>query len=107
MTVLDQKLRLTPKDVQSIIESFKESFHEGDHVWLFGSRVDLKKRGGDIDLYIEVQGYDVERVYKSRSQFWRLLQERLGAQKIDIVINNPKQNLLIYQVARAEGVCLI
>ncbi|MDP4840366.1 MAG: nucleotidyltransferase domain-containing protein [Alphaproteobacteria bacterium] len=100
-------VRLEPKDLESIIKSFKECFGEHDHLWLFGSRVYLDKRGGDIDLYIEVEDFDSKKVYDQKSQFWILLQDRLGEQKIDIVVRDPGQDLLIYKVARSEGVTLV
>ena len=45
--------RLTPEEIEAIIETAKEVFENDVKVWLFGSRIDLAKRGGDIDLYIE------------------------------------------------------
>ncbi|MBS0185086.1 MAG: nucleotidyltransferase domain-containing protein [Proteobacteria bacterium] len=100
-------IRLEPKDLASIIESFKECFDEYDHLWLFGSRVYPEKRGGDIDLYIEVKHFDFNKVYDQKSQFWILLQDRLGEQKIDIVVRDPNQDLLIYKIAKDEGVLLV
>jgi hypothetical protein len=100
-------VRLEPKDLASIVESFKECFGAHDHLWLFGSRVYLDKRGGDIDLYIEVEHFDSKKVYDQKSQFWVLLQDRLGEQKIDIAVRDPGQNLLIYTVARSEGIQLV
>ncbi len=100
-------IRLEPNDLASIIQSFKECFGEHDHLWLFGSRVYSQKRGGDIDLYIEVEDFDSKKVYAQKSQFWILLQDRLGEQKIDIVVRDPVQDLLIYKVARSEGIQLV
>jgi predicted nucleotidyltransferase len=47
-----QEVRLPDKDLDQIKVLFK-SFFNKDHLWLFGSRVNLSKKGGDIDLYIE------------------------------------------------------
>ncbi len=100
-------VRIEPKDLESIIQSFTECFDENDHLWLFGSRVYPEKRGGDIDLYIEVEHFDSKKVYDQNSQFWILLQDRLGEQKIDIVVRDPNQELLVYKVARQEGVRIL
>jgi len=58
-------------------------------------------------LYIEVEAFDSKKVYDQKSQFWSLLQGRLGEQKIDIIIRDSGQGLLIYKIARSEGIQLI
>jgi hypothetical protein len=100
-------VRLQAWEIEEIKKSFKECFDEGDHLWLFGSRVYPEKRGGDIDLYIEVANFDFKKVYDQKSKFWINLQDHLGEQKIDIVIRDPKQDLLIYKVAQEEGVRIV
>jgi hypothetical protein len=100
-------VRLETWEIEKIIESFAEYFEENDHLWLFGSRLHFNKRGGDIDLYIEVQHYEAQHVLKAKNCFWHKLQEQLGEQKIDIVIRDPNQALFICHVARREGVRLI
>jgi hypothetical protein len=50
-----QKIRLPEEDILAIKTVFHQNFHEGDTLWIFGSRVDLAKKGGDIDIYIEHQ----------------------------------------------------
>lgn len=101
------KIRLSEKDLNNIISSFKECFTTADHLWIFGSRVHLEKRGGDIDLYVEPQVYESDKIYKARGNFWSMLQDKLGEQKIDIVIKSPSLDLLIYKIAREEGVQLV
>ncbi|CAO5679876.1 MAG: hypothetical protein HEEMFOPI_01355 [Holosporales bacterium] len=49
----------------------------------------------------------MDKVHKQRQIFWVLLQDRLGEQKIDIVMKDQKCGLLIYKVGRIEGVQLI
>ncbi len=44
-------MRLSDKEVQAIKDCFRNIFHSGE-IYLFGSRVDDSKKGGDIDLYI-------------------------------------------------------
>lgn len=100
-------VRLDPWEIKEIITSFKNCFQTGDHLWLFGSRTNLNKRGGDIDLYIEVAHFNSKETNLRKDQFWMLLQDRLGVQKIDIVLKNPSQDLLIYKVAQTDGVLLV
>jgi uncharacterized protein len=99
-------MRLDAKELDLIIRAFQKCFSPGDNLWLFGSRVDDTKRSGDIDLYIEVENYDLQQIIQARSCFSCLLHDLLGEQKIDMVIRDPNQDLLIYQIARQEGIKL-
>ena len=108
MTKIDGcTIRLTQHDIDIIKKAFQDTFQKGDHLWLFGSRVYPEKRGGDIDLYIEPRHYDDEQIFLSRKNFMHQLQNKLGEQKIDIVIKTPDLDLYIYEVAQKEGVKLV
>ena len=97
-------MRLKPFEVETIKSCLKESFGEGAKVYLFGSRIDDAKRGGDIDLYVVVEPLPAEWLER-RSAFWICLQERLGEQKIDILVSrNPEDS--IERIARKEGIQL-
>lgn len=100
-------IRLANWEIEAITSSFKDCFKEEDHLWIFGSRVYPEKKGGDIDIYIEPKVFDSQVIYTSRSNFWVMLQDKLGEQKIDIVIKDPSQDLLIYKIAKKEGVQLV
>lgn len=101
-------MRLREKDLIAIKELFKQHFLETDHLWLFGSRVDDTKKGGDIDLYVQTT-YDLDTAYKKKRLFLRELQDRIGEQKIDFVVQriNGDQYLRIYDVAQKTGVKLV
>lgn len=99
-------MRLNDFEKQSIIENFKDSFYNS-HLYLFGSRVDNSKKGGDIDLYIETSSKEYN--YLKVLEFNSNIQEDIGAQKIDIVVNLIDKNInkLIYQNAKKQGVLLV
>ena len=92
-------IRLEEAEIQVIKEVFQCYFQKGDHIWLFGSRVEPHKKGGDIDLYIEPLNYTDE-IAEAKRNFRVNLQERIGEQKIDIVIKRPGKHLYIYDVAK-------
>jgi predicted nucleotidyltransferase len=46
-------MRLTNQEIRDIKESFHRVFGTGK-IYLFGSRVDDSSKGGDIDLFIEL-----------------------------------------------------
>jgi hypothetical protein len=100
-------VRLTQKDIEVILTAFKKTFGSDDHLWLFGSRVDLNKRGGDIDLYVETH-FNVEDAAEAELKFLHELYEGIGEQKIDIILSmQGKYDMLIYKVAQESGVKLV
>lgn len=74
-------MRLTPEE-QSVIKAAVAAQDPEAEVWLFGSRADDSKRGGDIDLLIFSQTMGSG----EKGDVWWELQEKLGEQKIDIVV---------------------
>ena len=83
------------------------SFLPKDQLWLFGSRVDDTKKGGDIDLYIETQETDVGDIQNMHHKFLDLLFDRIEEQKVDVVIKRPNLDLPIHQRAQETGVQLV
>ena len=45
-------MRLSKKEIQVILRVAKEIYGEGVEIYLFGSRINDEKKGGDIDLYV-------------------------------------------------------
>jgi hypothetical protein len=77
-------------------------------VRLFGSRLDDKRRGGDIDVLIDTSLTDPAQIARAHSRFLAQVYGALGEQKIDVLIDYPqhKQQLPIYLAARQKGVVL-
>lgn len=99
-------VRLTPQQVDAIRTAVANIFGPTAGVWLFGSRTDLERRGGDIDLYIEAP-CDADTAFALAGQLYARLQRVLGEQRIDIVTRSPDQpEDPIHRVARASGVPL-
>ena len=96
------KMRLTIKEIEAIVTTFKEVFKEGN-IYLFGSRVDNSLKGGDIDLYINSDNRD--NLIEKKIDFLVSLKRKIGEQKIDVVISRDK-NRLIEQEALKKGVIL-
>jgi len=98
-------MRLKNYEIEAIKDSFTNIFKDGD-IYLFGSRIDDTKKGGDIDLFI-VPSYQLsaKQALSKKSKFRLELEEKLGEQKIDIVISYNK-NRSIEKVALKEGIKL-
>jgi predicted nucleotidyltransferase len=98
-------MRLTKEEIEAIQQSFIKHFTKGK-IYLFGSRVDDSKKGGDIDLYIDLGEYiDLKEMMKMRQNFRLELYEKIGEQKIDIVISQDKTRG-VEQEALKKGVLL-
>jgi len=93
-------MRLTIEEISSIKKVFIEVFKNGK-IYLFGSRVDDTKRGGDIDLYIQTNVK--EDILEKKIRFLSILKEKLGDQKIDVIISQDKHRA-IEQEAINKGV---
>jgi hypothetical protein len=108
--VAHQKIvRLSTRDMIALEVEFRKHFLEHDHLWVFGSRADLTRKGGDIDLYIETTAKGVEEAVVMKEQFLYNLQRKIGEQKIDLVLNmlNKPYPLSIHEVAKTEGIQII
>jgi predicted nucleotidyltransferase len=96
-------MRLTSYEQEMIKKAFLEVFEDGS-IYLFGSRVDDSKRGGDIDLYlVPSKIYENER--EKKVQFLIKLDEYIGEQKIDAIVAKDKSRL-VEQEALKYGVML-
>lgn len=74
-------MRLSPDEIKAIKETI-QSFDSEAKIWLYGSRVDDHKRGGDIDLLIFSQILNFNDKLKIKSRLY----EKIGEQKIDLLI---------------------
>lgn len=83
-------MRLSEKYHQTIKKHFNE-FFEGE-IYLFGSRVDDSKKGGDIDLYIVTNSQ--EDLLGRKIKFLSRVKRELGDQKIDVVFNEDPTRLI-------------
>jgi len=98
-------MRITEQERCSIVEKVKEYIAVDAQVWLFGSRCDDAKKGGDIDLYIESDPLD--NPFMARVYLKLALEDVLGYQKIDLVYHDRQLALQpIHDIARSEGVLL-
>ena len=101
-------MRVTPQQQSVIRTAVAETFGENATIWLFGSRVDDNKRGGDIDLLIETNELDVTKIVRSELAFLTKLQMKLGEQRIDVLVDYPSRKYTppIFTIAKQTGIQL-
>ena len=99
-------MRLTEHECAVIREAARRRFGADARVFLFGSRTDDSARGGDIDLYIELDRPLDGRV-TTAAAFEADLIWALGDQHVDVVVRDPETpDQPIHQVARRRGIAL-
>lgn len=81
-----KSLRLSEEEIKAIRETAREIFGEKAKVWIFGSRTDPSLRGGDIDIYIEMP--NAEHWLDKKLDFLVKLKDKIGEQKIDVIVRN-------------------
>lgn len=101
-------MRLTVQQQTAIRTTVSETFGADAQVCLFGSRTDDTKRGGDIDLLITTRLSDIQTIMRAEISLLTKLQNRLGEQKIDVLLDYPsrKERPPIFSVARKTGIVL-
>lgn len=95
-------MRISAAQRESIVQETRQSFGEEAVVWLFGSRVDDSRRGGDVDLYVET------------SQIHPLMTElrcKLAIEEsldlhVDLVVNDHRTSKPIFTIAKSSGIQL-
>ncbi|MBN4082531.1 nucleotidyltransferase domain-containing protein [Mariprofundus ferrooxydans] len=97
-------MRLSPNQASAINRLVKESLGSDSEVWLFGSRADDLKRGGDVDLYIEAaQPCALEKKLRLMSK----IQLLVGLRKVDLLVKTDSSlDRPIYNTAKSEGIHL-
>lgn len=96
-------MRLQKQEIQTILQVARNIYGEKVKVYLFGSRLDNTKRGGDIDLLIRTD--EEKKGVLARIRMIAQLKFLLGDQKIDIIGDHEES--IVAQEALQKGVLLV
>jgi len=84
-------VRVSADDQKAIVNITHRYFDKGAEVYLFGSRVDDTKKGGDIDLYIIPEHKkNAKELYDKKIKFLVALQLLIGEQQVDVILAKDK-----------------
>jgi len=97
-----RKLRLEEFEIRAIKDVANKVFGKDAKVFIFGSRVKPELKGGDIDIFIEVP--EIKNVTAKKVEFLVELKERIGEQKIDLIVATPDCQKPICLEAKEKGV---
>jgi predicted nucleotidyltransferase len=96
-------MRLSP-EIQTAIKKTTKLVYGDSPIWLFGSRVDMLKKGGDIDLFIQTKS---EYTLQDKINFITSLQYLIGDRKIDLIVQTPSsKHRSIFDTAQNNGILL-
>ena len=94
-------MRLSKEKV-SFLKSTVQSVDSHAKLYLFGSRVDDERRGGDIDILIVSEHFDREAKRALRLGFY----EHFGEQKLDLLVDDGSFQEPFHKIALEKGVQL-
>jgi hypothetical protein len=101
-------MRVTREQIRVFDQCAHRYFGEDAGLWLFGSRVDDEKKGGDYDFFVETALNDADEIIRRKIALLAELQgtTQFEDEKIDIVVKRRVSafDMPIYQVATREGV---
>jgi predicted nucleotidyltransferase len=101
---MDRQIRLKDEEIEIIKEVAIEIFGEDAKVYIFGSRVDLTKKGGDIDIFIETQK---EVSLNQEIDFLAKLELKGIERSVDVLIKaKNRDNKPIFEEAKRTGVLI-
>ena len=94
------KMRLN-KDIKEFITRYVEENFSGSKVFLFGSRTDDNKKGGDIDvLILSEEKLSFSDMSKMRISFYKIF----GEQKIDLVNFTYSEETPFKKIALSQAI---
>ena len=100
----EKKVRLSDEYLKTIKQLAKKYF-DSDEVKIFGSRTDLNRKGGDIDIFIKTN--KTEKILIAKISFLREFEKQCGEQKIDLVVQSSiSKDKKIFNIARNEGISI-
>lgn len=70
-------------------------------IWLFGSRLDDQKKGGDVDLYVEAPSHALLDEIRCKIQ----LEDSLDM-PVDLIVRQPFDASIIANIAKSQGLRL-
>ncbi len=85
-------MRLSDKELRYIKQAFNSVLGEESYeIYLFGSRIDDTKLGGDIDLLVIVGGALKRKVIDLKAKIKNEIFKNIDEQKIDITVATPEE----------------
>lgn len=95
-------MRIQPEEKAAIISSIT-SFDRESEIYLFGSRIDDTKRGGDIDVLVKSDVISRKMLARVEDELFKMIDE----QKIAFVLSRKNESNSFTRMLLAKGVVKI
>jgi len=83
-------LRLSDKEI-ALIKSNSQKLFGDALVYIFGSRIDESKRGGDIDIYIDAK--EKKDLFRKKLRLKSMLEDSLY-KPVDVIVSTDKERAI-------------
>ena len=91
-------MRITPAQVHLISHSIQRHLGRSARIWLFSSRLDDRKHGGDLDLYVEADQQPILEAVRCKVE----LEAQLDL-PVDLIVRGHDDASPIALIAKLEG----
>jgi len=99
-------MRLTPRQIDLIKVAAHRALGVRSRIWLFGSRADDTRRGGDIDLLVETDA-ELSNRAQAICKIYAAIIMALGERKVDVLLKDGRTpDAPIFEIAKRTGVLL-
>ncbi len=100
-------MRITALQYQRLTAILRQRFGQNARIWLFGSRVDDDRRGGDVDIYVEAEQVPAGGRVKAKLEAGTALESIFDDATVDLLVrfpDDPEQPM--QRIAKQTGVPL-
>lgn len=94
-------MRISPEQTQFICKRIHHHLGDNAVIWLFGSRLDDVKKGGDVDLYVEAGPHRLLDEIRCKVE----LEDSLDM-PVDLIVRQPLDASPIANIAKSQGLRL-
>jgi predicted nucleotidyltransferase len=99
-------MRLTAEELATIRRLVAEAYGPEAEIRLFGSQVDPRGKGGDIDLLVELPASALVDIWREL-RLHTALEEGLGGRKVDLIVHRRgEEEGPLVRIAKREGLRL-
>ena len=94
-------MRISPDQTHIICKQIHQHLGSSATIWLFGSRVNDHKKGGDVDLYVEASPHALLDEIRCKIELEEILD-----MPVDLIVRRPFDDSLIANIAKGQGLKL-